>query len=253
MPSSHTESAGNATCTSAGVRHSAPGFTAIPFLKTSAESDTTPLTEQQRKELARIATRLQRPARALIYREDASAESVFVVVEGVVKSYHELPSGRRIISAFLFPHDLFGLAERGRYLNCAQAITHVTLYELPLAELIPLVKRDAELQFQFLVKITHELRESQRRRLLTNRRDAAGRLAMFLTMMRRQHGSGVRSDREVPLPMSRTDIADFLGLSRETMSRAASLLQRRGIIKFENRHLARILDSTLLAKVASAV
>jgi CRP-like cAMP-binding protein len=233
------------------IRPLAPQWDSVSR-KTGADTETALLTDHLRKELARIAKPLQLPARAVIYREDARAHSVFAVLEGVVKSYRELPSGKRMISAFLFPGDLFGLAESGRYLNCAQAITRVTLHQLPLEKLIPLVKRDPELQFQFLSKVTHELRESHRRSTLIARRDAAGRLASFLLMMRR-HRQTTRSDREVMLPMSRTDIADFLGLSREAVSRAAGLLQRRGIVAFEGRHLARIVDTGLLAKLAATV
>ena len=157
------------------------------------------------------------------------------------------------MSALLFRHDIFGLAERGRYLNCVQAITPVTLHQLPLGELIPLIKRDAELQFKFLAKVTQALRESQRRTILVGRRDAVGRLAMFLMMMRGHHQLSVGNDRDIPLPMSRTDIADFLGLSREATSRAARGLQRRGIVTFAGRHLARIVDTASLVKLAAAV
>ena len=53
--------------------------------------------------------------------------------------------------------------------------------------------------------------------------------------------------------MTRTDIADFLGLSREALSRAAAQLQRRGIVRFADRHTARIIDAAQLAKIAAAV
>jgi CRP-like cAMP-binding protein len=237
----------------ADVQDPAFGFQSIPFLDTGAQTETTLLTAQQRKELARIGRQLQLPARAMIYRRDSAADSVFVVADGVVKSFRKLPSGKRIMCAFLFRHDLFGLAERGRYLNSTQAITKVTLYQLPLGDLIPLIKRDAELQFRFLVKVTQELRESQRRTIVMSRRDAVGRLAMFLMMMRTEHLAIVGSDHEIPLPMSRTDIADFLGLSREAISRAFKTLQRRGIVDIEGRHTARIVDRALLARLATAV
>jgi CRP-like cAMP-binding protein len=234
------------------VRLAAPTFSGVPFLNTTAEPDEALLTDRQREDLARIGTRLKLSARTMIYHEDDPADFVFAIIEGVVKSYRELPSGKTTVSAFLFPRDLFGLAERGRYINSVQSVTRVTLVRLPLETLVPLVMRDPELQFQFLVKVTHELRESQRRAILINRRDAAGRLAMFLTMMRAHHQATGRHDRDVPLPMSRTDIANFLGLSREAMSRATKFLQRRGIIRFQNRHLAQIVDAGRLASLAAA-
>jgi CRP/FNR family transcriptional regulator len=234
------------------VRVIAPTFSGVPFLNPTADADGALLTDHQREELARIGTHFKLAARTTIYREDDPADSVFAIVEGVVKSYRELPSGKMTVTAFLFPHDLFGLAERGRYINAIQSVTRVTLVKLPLEALVPLVMRDPELQFQFLVKVTHELRESQRRAILVNRRDAAGRLAMFLVMMRAHHEPTGPRDRDVPLPMSRTDIANFLGLSREAMSRAAKSLERRGIVRFQNRHLAQIVDPARLASLAAA-
>jgi CRP-like cAMP-binding protein len=230
--------------------HLAPTLRGIPFEGGDAATHQTLLTDRQREELTRIGIRQRLPLRTKIYREDSPADSVFVIMDGVVKSYRELANGKRTVNAFLYSRDLFGLAQNGRYLNTVEAITPVTLYRLPLEKLIPLIKRDADLQFQFLVKITHELRESQRRAILVGRRDAAGRLAMFLMSMR-EHGRGITSDREIPLPMARSDIGDFLGLSRETMSRAAAQLERSGIVTFKDRRIARILDTGRLAKLAA--
>jgi CRP/FNR family transcriptional regulator, anaerobic regulatory protein len=159
-----------------------------------------------------------------------------------------------MVSAFLFQRDLFGLAENGRYLNCAQAITRVVVYRLPIKELRVLLKHDADLQFQFLSKITHELRQAQRRAVLLNRRDAAGRLAMFIEGM---SGTTVeqaaRIHDDVVLPMTRSDIAAFLGLSLESVSRASAELERRGMVKFSGRHAVRILDHPRFSKLVASV
>jgi CRP-like cAMP-binding protein len=233
--------------------HTRPSLKAIPFLKTPEDAATIVLTKRQREQLTQIGTRMRLPARKIIYREGSDAEWLFSVNEGVVKSYRDLPSGKRMVSAFLFGQDLFGLAEQGRYLNTAQTVAPSTLYRFPLSELTVLLKQDAELQFQFLAKVTHELRESQRRAILINRRDAAGRLAMFLALMAARADKSLDREREVPLPMSRSDIAGFLGLSLESVSRAAAELQRDGFVRFEGRHLARIIDPARLSKLAAAV
>ena len=95
----------------------------------------------------------------------------------------------------------------------------MTLYRLPIDALTDLLMNDPELQFQFPAKVTHELRDAQRRAILINRRDAVGRLAMFITLMRRELQLTPPNDREVPLPMSRSDIANYLGLSLSLSSR----------------------------------
>ena len=228
----------------------APPLRAESFFKTDADPPL--LTDRQREELARIGTRLRLPARTMIYREGAGADAVFAIAEGVVKTYRDMPSGKRIVTSFLFERDLFGLAQKGKYVNAAQAITRVTLYRLPLKELTVLLKHDNDMQFQFLVKLTHALRESQRRGVLVSRRDAAGRLAMFIALMAEQGGPAVADSHVVPLPMTRSDIAAFLNLSLESVSRATAELKRKGIIGFEGRHAARILDLPALSKLVSA-
>lgn len=229
-----------------------PSLRAIPFLKSTAESMVR-LTPRQREQLLQIGVRVRLPGRAVIYREGALSDSAYVVAEGAVKCYKHLPSGRRTLCAFLFSRDLFGLSEDGHYLNTAQAVSDVTLYRLPLEELAHLLRQDGDLQFHFLSKITHELRESYRRTILVSRRDAAGRLAMFLALMAARLAPGTLDTHEVPLPMSRADIADFLGLSVESVSRAAADLERREIAVLEGRHRARIVDRAKLIKLAAAV
>ena len=229
-----------------------PSLRAIPFLKITPDTSVK-LTARQREQLLQIGVRLRLPARAVIYREGAASDCVYVVADGTVKSYRHLPSGRRALCAFLFSRDLFGLSEDGRYVNTAQAVSDVTLYRLPIEQLAHLLRQDGDLQFQFLSKVTHELRESHRRTILVGRRDAAGRLAMFLVLMAARLAPGTVDTGEIPLPMSRADIADFLGLSVESVSRAAAELERREIAVLEGRHRARIIDRAKLVKLAAAL
>ena len=210
------------------------------------------LTDRQRQDLVRIGMRVRLPARMTVYREDSPAQWVFAITDGAVKCYRELPSGKRLVSAFLFARDLFGLAENGHYLNCAQTLTVTTMYRLPIGELAALLKHDADMQFKFLMKVTHELREAQRRAVLITRRDAAGRLAMFISQMGARECPSAHT-RVVPLPMTRSDIAGFLGLSLESVSRAAAELEQRGLVQFEHRHQARIVDADAFARLVAAV
>src|SRR5262245_63882837 len=81
------------------------------------------LTDQQRRRLAQVSTLLKLPARAFVYRQSDTADSVFINGGGVVISYKDLPSGKRRVAGFRFYADLFGLADRGRYVNTARAVT----------------------------------------------------------------------------------------------------------------------------------
>ena len=228
-------------------------FRMIPFLKSESYSEPIRLTDEERAKLLNIGMRIRLPARMIIYHGDSPAQWVFIVADGVVKSYCELPSGKRSIAAFLFPRDLFGLAANGHYVNTTQTVTQVMLYRLPAIELTTLLKHDGEMQFKFLAKVTHELRESQRRAILIGRRDAAGRLAMFVSLMTERLDPLTPDKRVVPLPMTRSDIAGFLNLSLESVSRAAAELERRGLLRFESHHTVRVLDAPRLGKLAGTV
>jgi len=210
------------------------------------------LTDRQRQDLIRIGMRVRLPPRMTVYHEGSPAQWIFAITDGAVKCYRDLPSGKRVVGAFLFARDLFGLAENGQYLNCAQTLTITTMYRLPVNELAALLKHDADMQFKFLMKVTHELREAQRRAILISRRDAAGRLAMFISQMGARECLSVHT-RLVPLPMTRSDIAGFLGLSLESVSRAAAELEHRGLVEFESRHRARIVDPDGFARLVAAV
>ena len=229
-----------------------PTIRATPFLELPPAGGPL-LTDRQRQQLIAIATRLRLPARMQIYEEESAAKWLFIVTEGAVKTYRDLPSGRRRIANFLFRGDIFGLAEKGKYLNSAQSLTRVTLYRIALTSLTEAFHHDLTLQYPFLCKVTHELRESQRRAIAISRRDAPGRLAMFLVMLRRHlFGNDSQAD-TIPLVMSRSDIADFLGLSREATSRASTELERRGLVHFQRGRTVKIVDDGRLVKLAAAV
>ena len=100
-----------------------PALVAVPFLKTSGSGLVELLSDAQREQLVRSATVREFPARTVVYRAGARADSVFIIGSGVVKSYRDLASGRRRIALFLFARDLFGLAEAGHYVNTVQTIT----------------------------------------------------------------------------------------------------------------------------------
>src|SRR5829696_2036278 len=75
------------------------------------------LTERQRQQLASVSTRVQLKPGAVIYRDGDPATAIFINGSGVVCALKEMPSGKRRIAGFRFPGDIFGLAERGVYLN----------------------------------------------------------------------------------------------------------------------------------------
>jgi CRP-like cAMP-binding protein len=198
------------------------------------------LTDQQRRKLAAVATHVQLAPRAIVYREGDPADSIFINGGGVVISYSETASGKRRVAGFRLYADVFGLAEHGRYVNTARAVTAVTLYRIKNETLAEVLRQDAELEFHFLCKVVDELRQAQRKAIIVARRDAAGRLAMFFDLLRRTAGV-VATDEVIQIPMSRSDIGDFLNLTLESVSRASRQLSDAGILAFSGRRV-RVLD-----------
>ena len=229
-----------------------PTLRAIPFADVGDGLPVRLLTPRQRQDLTAISTRLSIPARATVYRADAKADAVFICREGAFKAFKELPSGKRRVTAFLFADDLFGLSQSGRYVNTVQALTPTVCFRVPLDALTGLIRRDSELGLNFLCKIVHELRAAQLRLIIMGRRSARGRIAMFLVTLER-HLAGPSTRDTLPLPMSRSDIAGYLGLSLETVSRAGKQLVNMGLIDFANRNSVRILDRTRLEQLAKNV
>ena len=230
----------------------APSIRAAEWHRTTNESGKLLLSESQQRQLAALSTRVVLPPRTIVYREDGTLDWIFISHEGVLKAFRELPSGKRRIAAFLFPGDVFGLAEDGRYLNTVQTVTHATLYRFANEALTEMLRNDPDLQFQFLCKVTHELRQGQRHSIVLARRDAAGRLAMFLSMLEKNVRAGARAG-WIQLPMSRTDLSEYLGLSLESISRATAELTRRGLVAFQGGHAARVLDRERFEKLVSAL
>jgi CRP/FNR family transcriptional regulator len=120
-----------------------------------------------------------------IYQEGQRAASVFQVMAGIAKAYRDQPAQDRHVAGFLFPGDLFGLAQGGRYVNSAEAVTSLTLCSLPVTALEPRLYRNPNLDFVVICKLCQELCEAQRHAYLLSRRSAAARVALFLQMLER--------------------------------------------------------------------
>jgi CRP-like cAMP-binding protein len=228
-----------------------PSF-AAPGLWVPAGSPGHLLTAEERAFLAVIATIARYKKKEEIYREGADADAVYNIVSGVVKSYNTSPDQYQHIVGFLFPGDLFGLVENGKYVNSAAAVTPVTLHRMPTVALESRMRRNPTLDFQVISKLCHELRATQRHAFILTRRRATTRLALFLEMLETQqeatHGASMD---EVYLPMSRIDIGDYLGISPEAVSRSLRELVSLGAITLRDHRHLKISDRTQLALVVS--
>jgi CRP/FNR family nitrogen fixation transcriptional regulator len=163
-----------------------------------------------------------------IYGEQEPAEYVYQVKLGAVRSYKLLSDGRRQIGAFHLAGDIFGLENGSEHRFTAEAIVDTTVRLIRRRSLEVLADSDAVVLRNLLSMTTSNLQHAENHMLLLGRKTSLERVAAFLIEMdRRITAAGV-----MPLPMSRRDIADYLGLTLETVSRALSRLHELGIIGF---------------------
>lgn len=228
-----------------------PSIAAIALWGSSAGNRVQLLTDEERAQLAVLSSVVRTRRGTTIYREGDRADAVFNLISGVVKSYRRLPDGAQHIVAFLFPDDLIGLAEEGKYVNSAEAVTAITEYRIPVAALETKLRKDPGLEFHVICKLCHELREAQRHAFLLSKRGALAKVALFLQMLETYQGARGESTEEVYVPMSRSDIADFIAVSLETVSRSFRTLADSAVITLRDRRHVRILRPSELESFAS--
>jgi CRP/FNR family transcriptional regulator len=200
------------------------------------------LSDEERARMATIASIVRFKKGAEIYRQGHRANVILNIISGVVKAYKTDRDGSEHISAFLFSDDLLGLSEEGRYANSATAITPVTAFQIPVSALRSRLSKDASLEFHVICKLCQELRQTQRHAFLLAQRQALSRVAMFLQLLEQLQTSRGESTTEIFLPMSRSDISEYVAMSLEAVSRAFRSLSARRIIKSRNRRHVKIMD-----------
>ncbi|MGC2081184.1 MAG: Crp/Fnr family transcriptional regulator [Xanthobacteraceae bacterium] len=188
--------------------------------------------------------------REIIYREGEPAKAVFNINTGVVGAYKVTPDGREHISAFLFADDLFGLSAEGTYTNSVKAITAVTAYRLPTDALRSRLSKDAELEFHVICKLCQELRQAQHHAFMLSEKRAVTKLAMFLQLIEQLQIAKGQQIAEIYLPMDRSDIGEYVGMTLEAVSRAFRALTSWGVIKPRDRGHVRIVDRAAFDKIA---
>jgi CRP/FNR family transcriptional regulator, nitrogen fixation regulation protein len=163
-----------------------------------------------------------------IYGEKEPAEYVYQVKSGAVRSYKLLTDGRRQIGAFHLAGDIFGLENGSEHRFTTEAIVDTAVRLVRRKSLEAVAENDAMVARNLLNMTTNNLQHAEDHMLLLGRKTSLERVAAFLLEMdKRLTASGVMA-----LPMSRRDIADYLGLTLETVSRALSRLHELGILGF---------------------
>lgn len=205
------------------------------------------------KGLSAIVANIEVAKGATLINETDQAEFLFNVTQGSVKLYKLMPDGRRQITGFLFPGDFLGIALNDRYAYSAEALEATKACRFPRKEMEGLLREMPELEHRLLSMVSNELVLAQEQMLLLGRKTAQEKLCSFLKGLYDRRVKRFPGTSSVPLPMSRSDMGDFLGLTTETVSRTMTNLKKKGVVALPSKGIVNVVNYELLSDLAEGV
>lgn len=187
-----------------------------------------------------------------LFMEGDPPAAVYTLTSGAMRLSKLLADGRRQIAGFLFPGDFLGLTVEDAHLFTAEAIGDSVLCRFPRPRFEAFLDDHPQMERRLFAIAAHELAAARQQLVLLGRKTATEKVVSFLLML----GSRCRQDGgladEVAVPMTRTDIADYLGLRIETVSRELTSLKTSRLIQMTGTHALRVLDKPRLQGMAEA-
>lgn len=187
-----------------------------------------------------------------LYRANDPFHAVYAVRSGAVKATTLSDSGNEQITGFYLPGEVVGMdgIAQDRYTNSVIALETSSICEIPFHSMEELSLQVPTLQRHFFQLMSREITQDQQMIALLSRSNADTRIAAFLLSISTRHSRRNLSATRFNLPMSRTDIGNFLGLTIETVSRVFTRLQKQGVIAAERKAIT-ILDISTLTELAN--
>jgi CRP/FNR family nitrogen fixation transcriptional regulator len=183
-----------------------------------------------------------------IYRQDDPAEYYYQVISGSVRTVKLMADGRRQVSEFLLPGELFGFDELERHDFAAEALEESLVKRYPRRGVEALAERSMSLSHKLRHLTAARLRQAHERMLLLGRMTASERISSFLLQMSDRAPASAKG--RIELAMSRRDIADYLGLTIETVSRTLTMLRLDGTIGMFKKSKIEIRNRAALESLA---
>jgi CRP-like cAMP-binding protein len=181
---------------------------------------------------------------AEIYGENEDAEYLYKVISGTVRTYKVLADGRRQIGAFYVPGDVFGLENGAQHSFSAEAVVDTKVFVVKRSAVVALAARDIEVARQLWTITSRELQRAQEH-LLALIKTAEERVVGFLLDI----AARVSGGNQFELPMSRQDIADYLGLTIETVSRTMTQLEHLAAIELPTSRRVVLRNRAVLGRL----
>jgi CRP/FNR family transcriptional regulator len=181
----------------------------------------------------------------VLFHEGDPVTRVFTLTTGTLKLYNLLADGRRHVTGFVHPGGFLGISMDEEHVFSAEAVDDAQLCWFPRNRFDGFVDGHSPMERELYRMAAHELASAHQQMVLLGRKTATERLATFLIVT-----GGPQVGNLVRLPMSRSDIADYLGLTKETVSRVLSAFRRDRLIRLRAMHEVEILDREALEEVA---
>jgi CRP/FNR family transcriptional regulator len=188
-------------------------------------------------------------AKAILFEQGNPADFVFSLSEGTVRLVRLLPDGRRQIIGFAIKGDFLGIGLAENYEFTAEAVDAIRICRIPRGAFVAMTDEMPHLLKKLHEIAGRELHRSQDQMVLLGRKNAEERVTAFLLSHRDRLARVSPCTVTIPLPMSRSDIADYLGLTIETVSRTISKLAREKLIVVIPDGV-RLLDPERVAELA---
>ena len=186
-----------------------------------------------------------------LFHEGDPATRVFTLTSGTLKLYKLLPDGRRQVTGFMYPGDFLGMSMDDEHAFSAEALENAQLCWFPRNRFDDFVEEHGSMERELYRMAADEIAAAQQQIVLLGRKTATERLASFLLLLsKRVEQIPGRSGRLVRLPMSRSDIADYLGLTKETVSRVFSSFRRDRLIRLRAADEVEIINGYGLEQLA---
>jgi CRP-like cAMP-binding protein len=200
--------------------------------------------------LDRIGSQVRVTQNQTIFSQGEPVNHAYKIVSGVVRLCKHLPDGRRQIAQFLFPGDYFSFITIGDHGFSAEAVCDLTLLSFPQRQVERLCQEMPNLRVRLFGLLSQRVHDIQNHLTMVGRQTAKERVAAFLLLLaERSSADGVR----LSVPMNRQDIADYLSLTMETVSRTLSLLKARRIVSVPDLHQLELQNTDALHALADGI
>ncbi|MEH6910664.1 MAG: fumarate/nitrate reduction transcriptional regulator Fnr [Oceanicoccus sp.] len=188
-----------------------------------------------------------------LYREGDVFTAVYAVRSGAIKAYRLTGDGQEQVTGFYFPGEIIGMdgISKNKYANSAKALETSAICEIPFHRLEELSTAIPSMQRHFFQLMSQEITTDQQLITLLSKNSAEERIAALLISISARNARRKLSRTNFRLPMSRTDIGNFLGLTVETVSRVISRFNKQGLIAVESKEI-NLLDLDRLKEIADA-